>query len=75
MSYACPNCTSAGGPNWVEYLVEMHPMQYWNLAYNSAPISNALVGQVCVCVKEGLKRKRIDSVYECSQHRKHGLYT
>ncbi|KAI7874577.1 hypothetical protein K492DRAFT_183754 [Lichtheimia hyalospora FSU 10163] len=45
MSYACPNCTSAGGPNWVEYLVEMHPMQYWNLAYNSAPISNALVGQ------------------------------
>lgn len=53
MSYACANCTSAGGPNWVEYLVEIHPMQYWNLAYNSAPISNNLVDQVCnacVCV-------------------------
>ncbi|KAJ8655197.1 hypothetical protein O0I10_009065 [Lichtheimia ornata] len=45
MSYACANCTSAGGPNWVEYLVEIHPMQYWNLAYNSAPISNNLVDQ------------------------------
>ncbi|ORY97232.1 SGNH hydrolase-type esterase domain-containing protein [Syncephalastrum racemosum] len=45
LSYACPNCTSAGGPNWVEYLVRLHPMQYWNLAYNSAPIENALVGQ------------------------------
>ena len=46
MTYACPNCTSAGGRNWVEYLVDLHPMRYWNLAYNSAPISNAMVGQV-----------------------------
>ncbi|KAI9490401.1 SGNH hydrolase-type esterase domain-containing protein [Zychaea mexicana] len=45
MTYACANCTSAGGRNWVEYLVDLHPMQYWNLAYNSAPVSNAMVGQ------------------------------
>ncbi|KAI8143465.1 SGNH hydrolase-type esterase domain-containing protein [Fennellomyces sp. T-0311] len=45
LTYACAACTSAGGPNWVEYLVDLHPMQYWNLAYNSAPIWNALVGQ------------------------------
>ncbi|KAI9278831.1 hypothetical protein BDA99DRAFT_455807 [Phascolomyces articulosus] len=45
MTYACANCTSAGGRNWVEYLVDLHPMEYWNLAYNSAPISNNLVGQ------------------------------
>ncbi|KAI9315203.1 GDSL lipase/esterase [Dichotomocladium elegans] len=46
MSYACRNCTSAGGPNWVEYLTDAYPMiQYWDFAYNSAPVLSPLVGQ------------------------------
>lgn len=49
LTYPCRDCTSAGGPNWIEYLVEMHPMKYWNFAYNSAPIANHLVGQASSC--------------------------
>ncbi|KAG2224477.1 hypothetical protein INT45_010543, partial [Circinella minor] len=56
MAYACRNCTSAGGLNWVEYLADLHPMKYWNLAYNSAPISNAMVGQNSSAVADVTKQ-------------------
>jgi hypothetical protein len=46
LQYACKNCTSAGGPNWVEYLAHNQNWIYWNFAYNSAPINNTLVEQV-----------------------------
>ncbi|KAI8377413.1 GDSL lipase/esterase [Radiomyces spectabilis] len=45
LQYGCTNCTSAGGPNWVEYFSWSINITYWNLAYNSAPVSNAIVGQ------------------------------
>jgi hypothetical protein len=46
LQYACKNCTSAGGPNWVEYLAHNQNWTYWNFAYNSAPINNTLAEQV-----------------------------
>lgn len=48
LKYPCAECTSAGGINWVEALVALQPSikAYWDLAYNSAPIANRLVGQV-----------------------------
>ncbi|KAI8095120.1 uncharacterized protein B0P05DRAFT_524787 [Gilbertella persicaria] len=45
LTYACRNCTSAGGPNWVVYLTDTTEWISWNFAYNSAPVSNHLVNQ------------------------------
>jgi hypothetical protein len=46
LEYACRNCTSARGPNWVIYLSEATNWVSWDFAYNSAPVNNSLVGQV-----------------------------
>lgn len=46
LSYACRNCTSAGGPNWVIYLTDTTNWISWDFAYNSAPINNSIVKQV-----------------------------
>ncbi|KAG2201341.1 hypothetical protein INT47_001429 [Mucor saturninus] len=45
LSYACRNCTSAGGPNWVIYLTDTTNWISWDFAYNSAPINNSIVNQ------------------------------
>lgn len=45
LTYACRNCTSAGGPNWVVYLSETNDWVSWDFAYNSAPVNNTLVHQ------------------------------
>ncbi|KAI7895994.1 uncharacterized protein EV154DRAFT_493125 [Mucor mucedo] len=45
LSYACRNCTSAGGPNWVIYLTDTTNWISWDFAYNSAPINNNIVNQ------------------------------
>jgi hypothetical protein len=46
LSYACRNCTSAGGPNWVIYLTDATGWFSFDFAYNSAPVNNSLVNQV-----------------------------
>lgn len=51
LTYACRNCTSANGPNWVIYLSEATKWVSWDFAYNSAPVNNSLVGQVS-CYRE-----------------------
>lgn len=53
LSYACRNCTSAGGPNWVIYLTDMTDWISWNFAYNSAPVNNSVVNQVYITMKVG----------------------
>ncbi|KAI8390244.1 hypothetical protein BD560DRAFT_380374 [Blakeslea trispora] len=45
LTYACRNCTSAGGPNWVVYLTDINQWISWDFAYNSAPVNNTLVHQ------------------------------
>ncbi|KAI9480605.1 MAG: hypothetical protein EXX96DRAFT_563475 [Benjaminiella poitrasii] len=46
LNYACRNCTSAGGPNWVIYLTDTTKWISWDFAYNSAPVNNSFVNQV-----------------------------
>ncbi|KAI8637125.1 hypothetical protein BD408DRAFT_437259 [Parasitella parasitica] len=46
LTYACRNCTSAGGPNWVIYLTDSTQWISWDFAYNSAPVNNSIVNQV-----------------------------
>ncbi|KAI9251644.1 hypothetical protein EDC94DRAFT_621698 [Helicostylum pulchrum] len=46
LTYACRNCTSAGGPNWVIYLTDATRWVSWDFAYNSAPVNNSIVKQV-----------------------------
>lgn len=46
LTYACRNCTSAGGPNWVIYLTDATNWVSWDFAYNSAPVNNSIVNQV-----------------------------
>lgn len=46
LTYACRNCTSAGGPNWVIYLTDSTQWISWDFAYNSAPVNNSIVDQV-----------------------------
>lgn len=46
LTYACRNCTSAGGPNWVVYLTDNTDWISWDFAYNSAPVNNSIVNQV-----------------------------
>ncbi|KAL9541172.1 hypothetical protein PS6_010424 [Mucor atramentarius] len=45
LTYACRNCTSAGGPNWVIYLTDSTQWISWDFAYNSAPVNNSIVDQ------------------------------
>ncbi|CEP07648.1 hypothetical protein [Parasitella parasitica] len=46
LTYACRNCTSAGGPNWVIYLTDSTQWISWDFAYNSAPVNNSIVPTV-----------------------------
>lgn len=46
LTYACRNCTSAGGPNWIVYLTDATGWISWDFAYNSAPVNNTIVKQV-----------------------------
>ncbi|KAI9354190.1 hypothetical protein BD770DRAFT_445193 [Pilaira anomala] len=45
LTYACRNCTSAGGPNWIVYLTDATGWISWDFAYNSAPVNNTIVKQ------------------------------
>ncbi|KAI8077003.1 hypothetical protein BDF21DRAFT_341823 [Thamnidium elegans] len=50
LTYACRNCTSAGGPNWVIYLTDATRWVSWDFAYNSAPVNNSIVKQVYIFI-------------------------
>ncbi|ORX43993.1 hypothetical protein DM01DRAFT_1340549 [Hesseltinella vesiculosa] len=46
MKYADPDqMSSTNGLNWVDYFTQQTRLEAWDLAYNSAPVSNALVHQ------------------------------
>ncbi|KAL0145690.1 carbohydrate esterase family 16 protein [Mucor lusitanicus] len=71
LTYACRNCTSAGGPNWVIYLTDSTQWISWDFAYNSAPVNNSIVNQVVIDVSTQVRNLYqqifiagiVDSVY------------